>query len=134
MSKLTPVGHILLDDFGYHLRAIFGDYAYHVGSSVRSSDWNDVDVRYIMDDDQYAHEGYGDPENPQGSQKWVSVCLALSQFGRVLTGLPIDFQIQQQSYANAHFSQQDGCMRSALGILRQLREQARYAPAGREER
>ena len=122
MSKMSLVAHLLLDDFGYHLRQIFGDCAYHVGTSVLTDAWNDVDVRLIVSDDEYA--SYGDPENPHWNGKWVSTCLALSHFGRVLTGLPIDFQIQQQSYANEHFSQKDGCIRSALGINRQIREQA----------
>lgn len=123
MSKLSPVGHFLLDDFGYHLTAIFGECPYHVGSSVQSSTWNDVDVRILLDDARYAADGYGDPSNPHLNQRWVSMCLALSQFGRTLTGLPIDFQIQQQSHANAHFAQKEGCIRSALGINRRLREQ-----------
>jgi hypothetical protein len=120
VSKLSLVSRILLDDYGYHLRQIFGDWPYHVGTSVLSSNWNDVDVRILLDDDRYAADGYGDPERPFDNQRWTSTCLALSQFGRVLTGLPIDFQIQPQTYANEHFSQKDGCVRSALGINRKL--------------
>jgi hypothetical protein len=123
VSKMSFVSKFLLDDFGYHLRQIFGDWPYQVGTSVLTSTWDDVDVRVILDDEEYQRAGYGDPENPERNPKWVSTCLALSQFGRVLTGLPIDCQIQQQTYANEHFSQKDGCVRSALGINRKLREQ-----------
>lgn len=123
MSKMSLVSKYLLDDFGYHLRQIFGDWPYHVGTSVMTSAWNDVDVRIILEDEEYARAGYGDPENSERNPKWASTCIALSQFGRVMTGLPIDCQIQQQTYANAHFSQKNGCIRSALGINRKLREQ-----------
>ena len=32
--------------------------------------------------------------------RWVALVLAWSAFGKEVTGLPIDFQIQQQSHAN----------------------------------
>lgn len=123
MSKVSFASHILLDDFGYHLHNIFGDWPYHVGSSVLSSVWNDVDVRIILDDEVYERLGYGDPAEQHHNERWVSTCLALSLFGRTLTGLPIDCQIQQQSDANRQFSQKQGCVRSALGIRRQMRTQ-----------
>lgn len=123
MSKLSLVAKFALEDFGYHIHAIFGDWPYHVGTSVMSSDWNDVDVRLILDDERYERDGYGDPLHAERNQKWTSTCIALSHFGRVLTGLPIDFQIQQQSCANQLYSQKDGHVRSALGIVRQLRQQ-----------
>lgn len=34
------------------------------------------------------------------SEKWMSLCLAYSALGKEMTGLPIDFQIQQQTHAN----------------------------------
>ena len=122
MSKMSFVDKFALDDFGYHLRQIFGDWPYQVGTSVLTNTWNDVDVVVILDDEKYERAGYGDPENAERNPKWVSTCIALSQFGRVLTGLPIDCKIQQQTYANEKFSQNNGCVRSALGINRAIRE------------
>ncbi len=124
---MSLVRRYLLDDFGYYLHDIYGDWPYQVGTSVLNKTWNDVDVRIILDDAEYERAGYGDPEYPERNPKWVSTCLALSQFGRVFTGLPIDCQIQQQTYANEHFSQKDGCVRSTLGITRKLREQIKEA-------
>lgn len=108
---------ILLREFGEHVQAAFGEMAYHVGSSLRQKDgWRDVDVRVLLPDDRYESEGYGHPERPQHSRKWVAVTLAWSSFGRALTGLPIDFQVQQRTYANEKF---DG-NRSALFELHTL--------------
>lgn len=112
MSVGMPYG-LLLQEFGEHLRRAFGHMAYHVGSSLREKHgWRDVDVRLIVPDDDYAAMGLGNPERPHDSERWVSLVLAWSCFGRHLTGLPIDFQIQQQSYANNHASNQGP--RSAL--------------------
>lgn len=96
---------MLLQDFGEHVFRAFGGMCYHVGSSLTSNhDWRDVDVRLLLPDDEYARMGLGDPANPQHSKRWVSHILAWSHFGKVLTGLPIDFQIQQQSHANLTYS------------------------------
>jgi hypothetical protein len=95
---------IRLQEFGEHVWRAFGHIPYHVGSSLREKDgWRDVDVRLMLPDDEYERMGLGDPTRPQDSQRWVSIILAWSAFGQQLTGLPIDFQIQQQSYANAEF-------------------------------
>lgn len=106
---------LLLHEFGSHLWSIFGKPAYHVGSSLgpKGTVYRDVDVRMILDDEEYASEGYGEPSQAHQNLKWVSMCLALSQFGRHLTGLPIDFQIQQRTDANQQFPGS----RSAIGMV-----------------
>lgn len=96
-----PFG-LYLQEFGDHVWHAFGHMSYHVGSSLTNKDgWRDVDVRLIIPDDEYAAMGLGDPERTHDNKRWVSLVLAWSAFGKSLTGLPIDFQIQQQTYANA---------------------------------
>jgi hypothetical protein len=93
---------VWLQEFGEHLYCAFGEVAYHVGSSLDKKDgWRDVDVRVLLDDETYARMELGEPERPQSNKRWVSICLAWSSFGRTLTGLPIDFQLQQRTHANA---------------------------------
>jgi hypothetical protein len=109
---------LLLQEFGEHVYRAFGHMSYHVGSSLKDkSGWRDVDVRLLLPDAEYARMELGDPERPQQNKRWVSIVLAWSAYGRIVTGLPIDFQIQQQSYANLKFSSKDGCLRSALFLL-----------------
>lgn len=106
-----------LDDFGYHVRSAFGDWPFLVGSALAGKAWRDVDVRLILRDEQYEASGFGDPVRPQQNPKWVAMVLAFSAFGSQMTGLPIDFQIQQMSLANA----EEKGPRSALGTLQWLR-------------
>lgn len=95
-----PFG-LYLQQFGEHVFRAFGHMSYHVGSSLTRKDgWRDVDVRLIIPDEDYAIMGFGDPVRTHNNRRWVSTVLAWSAFGKVLTGLPIDFQIQQQTYAN----------------------------------
>jgi len=119
-------GALLLDMFGSYVWDAFGDTPYHVGSSLtddkgttewagaqlNKGQWRDVDVRVILDDEKYKAE-YGEPNESHRNPKWVATCLAWSAFGRTLTGLPIDFQVQQQSKANRD---EPGC-RSAIGLV-----------------
>lgn len=108
---------LLLEQFGEMVMDAFdGEIPYQVGSSLSTTAWRDVDVRLILDDDAYAATGYGDPKHPHENTKWVATVLAFSALGKAITGLPIDFQIQQQTHANA---KHEG-PRSALGIRRQL--------------
>lgn len=107
-----------LHEFGSKIWDAFGDPPYHVGSSLRDkTGWRDVDVRVILDDEVYEAMGFGDPKRPQQNGKWVAYCLAFSALGAEMTGLPIDFQIQQRTDANAEFSSEKGCPRSALGMI-----------------
>lgn len=96
---------ILLQQFGQHILNAFGEVPYWVGSSLTDKGgWRDVDVRLLLADERFNSEGWGDPfKYPFGSQenaKWVSTILAWSCFGRHLTSLPIDFQIQPATWAN----------------------------------
>jgi hypothetical protein len=107
---------MLLEEFGSQIWSAFGQPAYLVGSATRSKNWRDVDIRLIMDDKEYEAMGFGKPEEMSRNGKWVAYCLAFSVLGKQMTGLPIDFQIQQRSYANKHFNLSKH-PRHALGLI-----------------
>lgn len=105
---------LLLHEFGSKVWDAFGHVPYHVGSSLDlKTGWRDVDVRLILPDDEYAALGFGAPGRPSQNAKWVAMCLAFSLLGKEMTGLPIDFQIQQMTRANEEFEGN----RSALGMV-----------------
>jgi hypothetical protein len=104
-TYLTVAETDLLNDWGRALKAMFGACSYHVGSSLLSADWRDVDVRHIPRDPEYAD-----------LSQLVNIDrlnLAVSLWGRHVTGLPIDWQVQQRTAANEEFG---GHRRNALGI------------------
>lgn len=105
---------LLLEEFGNQVWHAFGTPPYLVGSALAGKVWRDVDIRLILDDETYAALGLGDPKFPHHNGKWAALCLAFSALGKQMTGLPIDFQIQEQTYANAAFEKQP---RSALGMV-----------------
>lgn len=92
-----PHSGYLLRLYGAHIDRAFGDVPYQVGSSLtQKNGWRDVDVRLILADGEY--EAWAD----DGMRRMHE--LAWSAFGQQMTGLPIDFQIQQQTAANEDFS------------------------------
>ena len=112
MGVGQPQG-MLLNQFGEYVRHAFGHMAYHVGSSLANKDgWRDVDVRVLLPDDEWDAFMLGRPENPHTSPRWRALCIAWSTFGRHITGLPIDFQLQQRTHANAEYPHR----RSALFV------------------
>ena len=112
---------IWLQEFGSLVWAAFGDPPYHVGSSLANKDgWRDVDVRMMLSREEWDRWGFGDPKRPHDSEKWQAVCLAFSALGKQMTGLPIDFQVQEVETANAE-NPKGG--RSALGITPRRRYQ-----------
>jgi hypothetical protein len=105
---------LALHEFGSQVWFAFGDMPYHVGSSLtEKSGWRDVDVRLILDDETYAAMGLGEPSSPHMNGKWVALCRAFCLLGQEMTGLPIDFQIQQRTQANTQYTGK----RSALGFI-----------------
>jgi hypothetical protein len=106
-----------LNQFGSLVYHAFGEYPYHVGSSVKEKLWRDVDVRVMLADDLYEAMGLGKGwRDSHQNARWMAFCVAFSALGKQMTGLPIDFQIQKLSEANAMFSSRDGHTRSCLGI------------------
>lgn len=105
-----PAG-LLLDLFGSVVWDAFGSPPCLVGSAVASKAWRDVDVRLILGDDDFAAM-FGAFPPPHGG-KWAALCMAFSALGKQMTGLPVDFQIQQQTDANANHQGP----RHALGLI-----------------
>jgi len=106
-----------LHHFGRLVSDAFGDWPFQVGSSlgrVNKRGWFDVDVVLILADEEWAAMGFGDPARSGEDAKWVALCWAFSELGRAVTGLPIDFKIQQRTRANKLFG---GQRRNALGVI-----------------
>ncbi|MEV1013795.1 MULTISPECIES: hypothetical protein [unclassified Micromonospora] len=101
MSTGMPAG-IWLTKFGVIVRDYFGHVPYQVGSSLNSKQWRDVDVRLILPDDEFAVL-FGKNASSETNPKLGAVTLAFATLGQQMTGLPIDFQIQPQGWANEHY-------------------------------
>jgi hypothetical protein len=109
-----PAG-IWLHKFGVIVRDYFGHVAYHVGSSLGSKQWRDVDVRLMLPDDEMTAR-FGTVHGSEVNPKLSAVTLAFCALGKAMTGLPIDFQIQPLTWANQHYG---GKPRSALIEIRE---------------
>lgn len=118
-----------LQEFGSHVWSAFSPAArsegfsvgvYQVGSSIgidpaSKRAWHDVDVVCILDDKLWETMGFRkDPDEcMHRDAKWIALCLAFSELGRAMTGLPIDFKLQPQTWAN----EKHNGPRSALGMV-----------------
>lgn len=109
-SALSPQDKYLLDQWGRQLREAFGDTAYLVGSAGYGGERHprDVDVRMLLP------KGAGWVARTQ-ARLWA-INVAVSTWGRTVTGLPIDFQFQPAD----DFHAENG-YRSALGISPRVR-------------
>ena len=75
------------------IQLAFGD-CYLVGSCLERSDFRDVDVRVIMEDDEFMTM-FG-TRHPALSPLWNLMCVSISHYLAKQTGLNIDFQIQMR--------------------------------------
>lgn len=111
-SYLAPRESMILDMACGMLQAAFHETCYLVGSATESKIFRDVDVRMIMDDGQYDRM-FG---TAGISPYWEVLCASISAWLSDLTGLPVDFQIQHRSRANARYSRKKGDKRHPLGM------------------
>jgi hypothetical protein len=102
-----------LDTFAARIEDAFGELPFLVGSATRTKQWRDVDVRLILDDADFDALFGGPMEPPRMNLRWALICDALSALAQQQTGLPIDFQIQRQTEANAQHGDEP---RHALGL------------------
>lgn len=96
---------------GLIARAFPGDRPYLVGSAGigGAESYRDVDVRLMLDDDEFAAVC-------PTRERWELLCLCIGAYLSERTGLPIDFQIQRTTEANAKFNGP----RNPLGMKRQF--------------
>ncbi len=123
-TALGPHDIYLLDQWGRQLIEAFHETPYLVGSVARAEDnWRDVDLRMVI------------PPGIATSDALMlrTLNLALSLWGRQVTGLPIDFQMQEVE----EFHSYDGEMRNPMGPRSKTHWQfgsptaAASAPSGR---
>ena len=107
---LTTVEMYNLDAACSVIGKAFREPPYLVGTAAdgTAGTYRDVDVRLILDDDEFA-------EVCPTLARWEVLCLAISAYLRERSGLPVDFQIQRTTEANERHG---GKVRNPLGMGR----------------
>ena len=96
-----------------HVCEAFGVHAcYIVGSVLECADWRDVDVRLILDDEEFAKVFPDAGDHWEHDARWLLLTVAISERLSKRTGLPVDFQFQPRTHANARHAK----ARSAAGM------------------
>lgn len=88
---------------------------YLVGSALERPDWRDVDVRFMMKDEEFAALfPHASLQNAcwEFDARWCFLTIAVSERLSKATGLPIDLQFQPMTFANARHKGR----RHALGM------------------
>lgn len=95
--------------------AFGGVCCYLVGSALERRDYRDVDVRCILEDEHFDRlfPGAASCGTPARNPLWSLMCTSIALLLKKQTGLPIDFQIQRMTDANARHSGR----RNALGVF-----------------
>ncbi len=95
------------NDEGYH------GGIYLVGSALKRPDWRDIDVRLMLSDKAFNRLfPHVVNANWEFDPRWLIMTVAISAHLSKVTGLPIDFQFQRQTEANATHKG----FRNALGL------------------
>lgn len=102
---------VLLKDWAIHVRRVFGT-PFLVGSALTTKDYRDVDVRVLLDEDEWTALFPGLDDADPRDARWSGICTAFSLWGQKATGLPIDFQLQRRVRANEQYPGR----RNALGL------------------
>ena len=80
----------------YSYLSEFLEGTYLVGTAQTGGEYRDVDVRTILADDVF------DARFPDGAM-WSTFCFLAADWLRAQTGLPVDYQVQRQTQANAKY-------------------------------
>jgi hypothetical protein len=97
----------------------FPEGVFLVGSCLDRADYRDVDVRVMLPDKEFSNMfPSADPKKPHWDPRWELICTSISYRLAQITLLPIDFQIQQMTAANAEHKGK----RSALGFMSNIKE------------
>lgn len=116
MSMLYPRKMFLLDEACKPIWKAFGEPPYLVGTTCthKASAMSDVDVRLILDDAKFDAL-----RTAIGDSAVIFLGLAVAEYLHSRTDLPVDFQFQRMTEANAKYGKKP---RNPLGV----RELAEY--------
>ncbi len=124
---IGPPGCFELEMAMKHVGDAFGRHcSYVVGSTLERPDWRDVDVRMILDDDEFA-KLFPNVDLKNGAAvwefdpRWLLLNVAITDWLRKHTGLPVDFQMQPRTFANERHKKK----RNAVGLT--------FAPPEKEQ-
>jgi hypothetical protein len=99
VSHLTTVQFARLNHACLLVYEAFGfGSTYLVGSALYTEQYRDVDVRVILSDEEF------DAIFAGRVFLWSLLCLSVSSYLTEVSGLPVDFQIQRSTEANAKFN------------------------------
>lgn len=104
-SYLSPQQHWALNQACRPIVEAYGQHVYQVGSSLVHELYRDVDVRCMLPDDEFDALF---PNDPPDRLNWTFYPSRLALLNTVIsehlsrvTGLLVDFQFQQATFANA---------------------------------
>jgi hypothetical protein len=98
------------------LSRAFNSYGiYLVGSSLERPDWRDVDVRCILSDEAFTKLFPDAGDGWECNPRWLWINISISERLARMTGLPIDFQFQPQTHANARHKGPRDCLSMYFG-------------------
>lgn len=105
VSFLNPAQSHVLGLFGRVVREAWQAHPYQVGSSLESGRIpRDIDVRVMISLAEFQHRFPGtNPERRHVCEQWRAQMMVWSEWGRHLTGLNVDFQVEPEDDANARF-------------------------------
>lgn len=89
---------------------------YLVGSSITRRDFRDVDLRLMLLDEDYTKMFPGIGNNGWLHPRWSLVCSSIALYLSKASGLPVDFQIQDQTSANRDYPMNNH-PRCAMGLF-----------------
>ncbi len=101
-QRATFVGAPQQFELNFAVRAVteaFGYCCYQVGSSLEKRDFRDVDIRCILDDEDFDRMFLGWQHNHLDARISLLNC-AISLWLSTRSGLPVDFQFQRMTEAN----------------------------------
>ena len=90
--ETEALGHALLI-----VEKAFGAQCFLVGSATKTTDFRDVDVRMIMEDEAFAQLFGTEFHRHSLNPFWSLLMVSISEYLQKRTGLPIDFQISPRS-------------------------------------
>lgn len=105
VSFLSPSQQHALGLFGRVVREGWQETPYQVGSSLRDGKIpRDIDIRVMISEEEFRRRfPRTNPARRHVCEQWRAQMLVWSEWGRHLTGLNIDFQVEPEEDANTRY-------------------------------